>query len=340
MRLHSILIATLLLASARDGAAYKLIEYTNANGQLRHLFWGPENLPVPWFFYNVPPDDFSVDVAISRTQVAFDTWEAVETASITFQFSGQTNAEPFVFFDSVNTLGFITDESLQGTGVLAATDFIVFTSTGEIAESDIFLNADVPWSASASGEPGRFDFQATALHEIGHFLGLHHSALAFAETRGGRHLVQEGSAVMFPIAFPPGMTTGRTLTLDDITGVSLLYPVGDFVGSHASLSGQVTKDGEGLRAAHVTVFNPFTEELIGAFTDGGGHYRVDGLSSGPIVVRVHPISDATSPEDYGFDEFSVDLDWRVTFHEGRAEVTSGSNTSGVDVEVMPCAAAA
>jgi len=336
VRLHWILIPIVLLASARDGASYKLLEYFNANGELRHLHWGPDSLPVPWFYNNIPPDDFSIEVAIDQTQVAFDTWEAVESASITFQFSGQTNAEPFVFFDFINTLGFVTDDpSLQGTGILAATDFIVFTFTGEIAESDILFNADVPWSANPNGQPGRFDYQSTALHEIGHFLGLDHSALAFAETRRGRRFVHEGSSIMFPIAFPPGTITGRTLTVDDITGVSVIYPVGDFIASHASLSGTVTKGGEGLEGAHVTLFNPFTAESIGAFADQDGNYRVDGLSPGPVIVRVHPISDTTSPDDYGFDEFFIDLDWSVTFYEGRAEVTAGSNTSDIDVEVMP-----
>jgi len=322
----------LLLAFARDGAAYKLIEYFNPNGQLRNLHWAANNQPVGWYFYNVPPDDFSVDVALERTQAAFDTWEAVETASITFRFAGRTNAQPFVFFDNLSTLGFITDDSLRGTGILGATNFIIFTFTGEISESDIFFNADVPWSGNANGRPGRFDYQSTALHEIGHFLGLDHSGLGFMETRPQRRDLLEGSAIMFPFAFPPGSTTGRTLTLDDITGISQIYPAGDF-GSRLSVAGRVTKDGDGLESAHVTVFNPFTEELIGAFTDGGGNYRVEGLSPGPVIVRVHPIMDPTSPADFGFDDFSIDLDWSVTFLENEPEVRAGS--ANVDVEVMP-----
>jgi Matrixin/Carboxypeptidase regulatory-like domain len=333
VRTHLILIAALLLVSARDASAYKLIEYFNPNGELKHLHWAAEDQPVPWFFYNVPPDDFSLETAINATQAAYDTWQAVESSSITFEFSGRTNAEPFVFFDFINTIGFITDPSLRGTGVLGATNFIVFTVTGEIAESDIFFNADVPWSANADGRPGRFDYQSTALHEIGHFLGLDHSGLGFMEKKGARRELLEGSAVMFPFAYPPGSTTGRTLTLDDITGVSLIYPVGNFVSSKASVSGTVTKDGEGLEGANITLFNPFTEELIGAFTDGDGNYRVDGLSSGPIIVRVYPITDPVSPSDFSFDDSTVDLDWDVTFREGNAEATTGRNTSGIDVEV-------
>ena len=335
MRRYLILVATLLVAApARDGSAYKLIEYFNDQGQLRHLFWAADNQPVAWSFYNLPPDDFSLETAIAQTQAAFDTWEAVETADITFRFEGRTNAEPFVFFDSINTLGFITDESLRGTGILGATNFIVFTNTGEIAESDIFFNADAPWSANPNGTPGRFDYQATALHEIGHFIGLDHSGLGYMESRGARRLLVEESAIMFPFAFPPGTTIGRALTTDDVIGVSLIYPASGGARK-GSVSGTVTKDGRGLEAAHVTLFNPFTEELIGVFTDQAGNYRVEGLSPGPIIMRVHPIVEPTSPSDFSFEDAFIDLDWSVTFREGRAEVTAGANTPNVDVEVMP-----
>jgi hypothetical protein len=320
-----------LLASARDGASYKLIEYFNPDGELRHLHWASDNQPVPWFFHNVPPDDFSLDTAIASTQSAFNTWEALETSSITFQFSGETNAEPFVFFDFINTVGFITDPDLQRAGILGATDFIVFTFTGEIAESDIFFNADVPWSVNPNGEAGHFDYESTAIHEIGHFLGLGHSGLGFME--GVR--VEEGSAIMFPFAFPPGSITGRTLKVDDITGASVLYPAGDFTNDNASLSGTVTKNGQGLEAAHVTAFNPFTNEIIGAFTDAEGDYRIEGLSDGPIVVRIAPLSEPPSVYDYRYDDFLIDVDYEVTFYDGRAEVAAGASTSDIDVAVTP-----
>jgi Matrixin/Carboxypeptidase regulatory-like domain len=335
MRFRWILLAVVLLASTRTGSAYKLIEHTNPNGQLRFLKWGQDSMPVPWFFHNMPPKDFPLDSVIQATRTSFDTWENVETSGITFQYSGTTNAEPFVFFDNLNTIGFIDDPSLAGTGVLGATNFIVFLFSGEIAESDIFFNNAAPWSVAANGQPGRFDFQSTATHEIGHFLGLDHSALAYVDTEGGRRRVQEGSAIMFPIAFPSGTTIGRTLTADDITGASVLYPAGNFETDTGRMSGRVTKNGEGVQGAHVTTYNPFTGELIGAFTDAGGNYEVEGLSPGPIVVRVHPISDSTSPSDYGYDDFTTDLNYKITFYQGRADVTAGSETTGVDVAVTP-----
>lgn len=325
----TVLLSIFLPAFGGSGFAYTLIQFVNPDGELVNLSWSEDNRPVEWFFHNTPPDDFPLDVAVDRTRTSFDTWEAVETSGITFRFSGTTNAEPFVFFDFINTIGFITDPSLRGTGILGATDFIVFSFTGEIAESDIFFNADIPWSANANGRPGRFDFQSTATHEIGHFLGLGHSGLGFME---GRRL-QEGSAIMYPFAFPPGMTTGRTLTLDDIAGASVIYPAGDFSTTTGSLSGTVTKSGEGLEGALVMAFNPFTDELIGAFTDGGGNYRIEGFSPGPVVVRVGPLSEA--PSAFNFDEDEIDLDYEVTFYDGRAEVSAAGNIADIDVAVTP-----
>src|SRR3972149_4090610 len=93
----------------------------------------------------------------------------------------------------ISTVGFVTDPSLEGTGILGATNFIVNILTGEIAESDIFFNNDIPWSVAPDGQAGRFDLQSTATHEIGHFLGLDQSALAFMGVRPMVRLVEEGS---------------------------------------------------------------------------------------------------------------------------------------------------
>ena len=334
MRLRLSLTLLLVLTISRTGSSYKIIDFINPDGERVFLQWRPQDMPVAWHYNNTSPKDFSLNAAINATARAYDTWADVETSSINFRFAGTTNAEPFVFFDFINTLGFITDPDLEGSGILAATNFIVFTFTGEIAESDIFFNDDAPWSVSPNGQAGHFDYQSTALHEIGHYIGLDHSAVGVMENRDGRRFLLEDSAIMYPFAFPIGTTLGRTLTLDDLTGASVNYPAGNF-SSKGRMSGSVTKNGEGLEGAQVTVYNPFTDELLGAFTTEDGQYVVEGLSSGPMVVRVNPITDPTSPSDFGFNDFTTDLDFEVTFHEGSAEVTKGSTTTGIDVAVNP-----
>jgi hypothetical protein len=140
---------------------------------------------------------------------------------------------------------------------------------------------------------------------------------------------------MYPFSFGPGSVLGRTLTVDDETGASVLYPAGAFLQRTGRLSGRVTKSGTGVGFAHVVGFNPFTGETVGAFANEEGAYEIRGLKPGPYVVRVNPITDPTSPGDFGFPD-STDLDYSdALFTTGPAEVQASSNTNGIDVAVEP-----
>ena len=157
---------------------------------------------------------------------AFATWQAVPTASISFQFAGFTGAEPFDD-DGISVLGFQNEPEMDR--VLGATAFLIDVVTGEIVESDIFFNSSFLWSTATAGDPLRFDLESVAVHEIGHLLGLGHSALGETEViPEGDRRVLASAAVMFPISFGRGVTKDRELQPDDIAGVSDLYPDGDF----------------------------------------------------------------------------------------------------------------
>jgi hypothetical protein len=334
MRLHNVVILGLFLTVARTGGAYQFVDFLNPSDEIVSLRWGQDSMPVTYYFNVQPPPDFSLEEAIEATQASFDTWESIPTASITFQYGGTTTAEPFVFFDSISTLGFVSDPQLEGTGILAATYWVFFTFTGEIAESDIFFSSFFPWSVSDNGTSGRFDFQSVATHEIGHFLGLGHSHTGIMETEGFRRRLVEGSAIMYPFAYPAGSILGRTPVDDDITGISALYPAPGFNAARGTLSGSVSKNSQGVFGAHINAFNPFTGELIGIFTDSDGNFELAGLKAGPYILRVNPITDPTSPEDFGFPESAVDMDFRDAFYDGQAEILPGETTTGIRIEVQ------
>jgi hypothetical protein len=217
---------------------------------------------------------------------------------------------------------------------LGSTSLLVDTATGEILESDILFNTAFPWSVSSSGEPGRFDLESIAVHELGHFVGLGHSALGETEVRpgGGRRVLAAESA-LFPIAFSAGTVTGRSLHEDDVAGVSDLYPDADFSQATGSIVGTVTRNGTGVLGAHVVAFHLESGRLVGGFSvNDAGEFSIAGLQPGPHVLRTEPLDDVNDGDIFG-EAADVDTNFAVTAHDRLVVVPRGGSAS-VDIEVV------
>jgi hypothetical protein len=321
--------AALILAQPTPALAY-LKFGVPVRGQQVTVRWA--QTPVRYFVSNTGVPGVTAADFQNTVGRAFATWQAVPTASITYQFAGVTAGSPGSD-DGSSVLGFRSRPDLDR--VLASTSFLIDSATGALIESDIFFNSAFPWSVAAAGEAGRFDLESIALHEIGHFSGLGHSALGETElvSTGGRRVISS-EAVMFPIAFTSGSIAGRTLKADDIAGISDLYPDGDFNSTDGSLSGRVTRDGQPLFGAHVVAVNAATGLMVGGFTlTAQGQFSIGGLSPGLHVVRVEPLDDADV--DSFFDGTNpVDLDFRVMFFERVVVVPKGGDSGEIAVKVV------
>jgi hypothetical protein len=325
---------TILLAlcwlSAGAGASAYLTFGVPAGGRTVVVRWPQDELR--YFLTDRDAPGVSAGEMRAAIERAAARWQAVPTARVALSFVGFTGRSPSEE-DGLSTLGFEHRPDLDQT--LGVTSFLVDETTGEILESDVLFNTAFAWSVAAAGEPGRFDLESIAVHELGHFMGLGHSALGETEVRpgGGRRVLAAGT-VMFPIAFSPGTTSGRSLHADDVAGVSDLYPGGGFEEATGSLSGTVTLDGLGILGAHVIAFHLESGRLVGGFSvNADGQFSIGGLEPGPHLVRVEPLDDVNEGDVFDEDA-AVETNFAVTAHDRIVVVPQGGSAS-VDIEVVP-----
>jgi len=291
------------------------------------------NLPVRYFVTSSGVPNVTAGQFQGAVSTAFSTWEQVPTSTFSATFAGFTSARP-LDQDGMSVLGYSYRPDLDR--VLAATTFVVNTTTGEIVESDIFFNSAFDWSTAQAGESGRYDLQSIALHEIGHLQGLSHSALGETELRagGGRRVLAAG-AVMFPIAFSAGNIEGRTPRADDIAGISDIYPEGDFRSRTGSIGGTVTKNGTGVYGAHVVAFNLQTGAMVGNFSlDTNGTFAIAGLEPGAYVLRAEPLDDADIASFFDPPP-APDINFSPKFYETIVVAPRGGSAGSVEIKVNP-----
>src|SRR3990172_13145894 len=150
------LLTALQLGVAPRVFSYQFISTETPGGDLVDIRWFGASFPVRYYVNRREPLDFSLQEAVEAVAASFETWEDIETASITFEYAGTTEAEAFEFFDDRSTLGFRGDPDLEGTGILGATLQVINIFTGEIVEADIFFSDFFVWSVNPAGQPNTF----------------------------------------------------------------------------------------------------------------------------------------------------------------------------------------
>ena len=185
----------------------------------------------------------------------------------------------------------------------------------------MFFNTRFTWSVSPQGEAGRVDLESVVLHELGHVLGLGHSAIGETErtATGGRRVLASG-AVMFPIAMTAGAIADRVLQPDDIAGSRISIRPRARLTPPAASPAASRRTARACSARTSSRSIPESGVLVGNFAlNMNGEFAIVRLAPGPYVLRVEPLDDA---EVDSFFSTSIDTDFRVTYalsNGGRAQ---------------------
>jgi hypothetical protein len=307
--------------------AYLKLGY-ELNGQLVGLVW---TKPVGYFVTNRNITGVTAVQLQTTVAGALGEWGAAPNIALSSQFLGFTGIDPDVD-DGLTVIGFRSRPDLDRT--LGATTFEFDAVTGQFLGADIFINSFFEWSVAANGDAARFDVASVMTHEIGHLLGLGHSALGETElAAGGGRSVLGKRAVMFPIAYSRGSVLDRTLQADDVAGITDLYGDSESNRELGAISGRITLNGAGVFGAHVTAFNSVSGEMVSGFSlNNQGDFVIAALAPGVYIVRVEPLDDADV--DGFFDEdFPPNLNFRVTYYTKQVAVPRGGTSGNIEVKV-------
>lgn len=234
-----------------------------------------------WIFPLAAPIEFKInpntaDVSGNGESNAINNavaaWEAA--SGIDFTNTGTSSINVADPNDFINTIFWAATPNPAHTFLAKASWYEYVNAPGEIVGFDVHFNTDHQWATSAT--TGRFDIESVALHEIGHAIGLDHTA--------------SSAEVMFSSLTPA--TLHRTLGSGDVAGAQLLYPdasvqtcvgvVANVVGTHGddTLTGSDEDDVFVGLGGNDTIYGLGGNDLVCA---GSGHDIVHGGGGNDIV---------------------------------------------------------
>ncbi len=284
-RITALAAGSFLLAGGAS-AYYHFVHYNTRTGPYTAVYekFDLNSLPNKTVLFFLPEQGpaqlastDSLNSLSSQIRAAAKVWNDVESSDLRIAYGGTAPAE---LPQSSPGIDVIFDEMAPGIialggptkrGTLSGFGSGLFVP---ITRSVVTFNQDLTQRPSYSDA-----FFMTAVHELGHAIGLQHTL----------------TAATMSTEITRATSKARPLAADDIAGLSLLYPTGSFKANTGTIAGRVAASGSGLGLASVVAISP-NGAAVSALSAPDGTYRIEGIPAGSYYVYAHPLPPALPAE--------------------------------------------